>query len=302
VKKQKPFDYLRCHKTLVADRKRVLSYKKAIDKNVKKGDVILDLGCGTGILSFFAARKNAKKIYAVDISRRMINLAEKVARLNHLSEKIDFKAMDIKKFKPQEKIDVLIHEQIGSFIWDEDMIAKVSRVRDKYLKSQGIIIPQRMKLYLALTNYKSKSEKDTQFWNKRYGIDFTNLRAEAFQESIGGAKLPQQVCLKNKKTFLCKARLIYTIDFRKEHSIPKKLESIFKIRKKSVLTGAFLFFKVHLDNSNYFSTFPQKTMVHWSPIFLPNFSPLKMKRNTLVRFIIFPAKKPFQWKFKFVIN
>ena len=53
---------------MLKDQVRTLSYQKAIEGNPEdfKDKVVLDIGCGTGILSIFAARAGAKHVYAID--------------------------------------------------------------------------------------------------------------------------------------------------------------------------------------------------------------------------------------------
>src|SRR4051794_11391080 len=52
------------HERMLADHVRLDAYYAAITKYVKQGDTVIDLGTGTGILSFFASRKAPKTIYA----------------------------------------------------------------------------------------------------------------------------------------------------------------------------------------------------------------------------------------------
>ena len=49
------------HERMLSDQLRVDTYHRAISKQVKKGDVVVDLGTGTGILSFFAAAQGARE-------------------------------------------------------------------------------------------------------------------------------------------------------------------------------------------------------------------------------------------------
>ena len=53
---------------MLKDKVRTDAYKKAIDLNKDhfKGKVVIDIGCGTGVLSIFAARAGAQKVYAIE--------------------------------------------------------------------------------------------------------------------------------------------------------------------------------------------------------------------------------------------
>ncbi|ELP84745.1 hypothetical protein EIN_174300, partial [Entamoeba invadens IP1] len=44
------------HDEMLKDRHRTLSYKRALVPSLVKDKVVLDVGCGTGILSMFAAK------------------------------------------------------------------------------------------------------------------------------------------------------------------------------------------------------------------------------------------------------
>lgn len=56
------------HEEMLKDTHRTLTYQRAIEGNPEdfKDKVVLDIGCGTGILSIFAARAGAKHVYALD--------------------------------------------------------------------------------------------------------------------------------------------------------------------------------------------------------------------------------------------
>jgi len=50
---------------MLDDKARLKAYKEAIN-NLCKGKVVLDLGCGTGILSLYALEAGAEKVYGID--------------------------------------------------------------------------------------------------------------------------------------------------------------------------------------------------------------------------------------------
>ena len=64
------YDHFGIHEEMLQDTVRTLSYRNAIaqNKDFFKGKVVLDVGCGTGILSMFAAKNGAKHVIGVDMS------------------------------------------------------------------------------------------------------------------------------------------------------------------------------------------------------------------------------------------
>jgi release factor glutamine methyltransferase len=73
------------------------SFLLAENMNVTKGDIVLDMGTGCGILAILAAQKT-KKVMAIDINPYAITCAIKNAELNCVSENIEFRCGDL--FKP----------------------------------------------------------------------------------------------------------------------------------------------------------------------------------------------------------
>jgi len=293
---------LELHETLLKDRLRTRSYWKAIESSVRPSDVIVDIGCGSGILTFFAAIKGCRKIYAVDDSA-IIDCAEETARRNNLHHNIEFVKKDILKFKPQEKIDLLIHEQIGTLIWDEGLLVKVSYIRDNFLKKTGRILPAEIDLYFVPSNYRSRFEESMSFWSrKQYGIDFSNLRRELLFQNFRSAMQPSRISLPDRKTFLCKEQLVHTVDLRKATRIPGRISAEFQLKKNSRLTGICAFFRVHLDETTSFSTGPRKNNTHWGQIFLPCVEERWLKQDASLVFTLFPEAKGSNWKSKFDIR
>ena len=77
------------HEEMLKDEVRTLSYRQAIQNNphLFRDKVVLDVGCGTGILCMFAARAGAKKVIGVDMSN-IIDQARQIVSANGFDDVI----------------------------------------------------------------------------------------------------------------------------------------------------------------------------------------------------------------------
>lgn len=76
---------------MISDKVRTSTYASFILSNpaLFLDAVVLDVGCGTGILSLFAARAGAKRVFAVDASD-VAEKAELIVKANGLEKVITY--------------------------------------------------------------------------------------------------------------------------------------------------------------------------------------------------------------------
>ena len=77
------------HEEMLKDEVRTLSYRNSMwhNKHLFKGKVVLDVGCGTGILSMFAAKAGAAKVIGVDMSS-IVEYARKIVEVRTHNDKV----------------------------------------------------------------------------------------------------------------------------------------------------------------------------------------------------------------------
>jgi type I protein arginine methyltransferase len=126
------FTSLTQHEKMLADKVRLEVYHRAMEAHVKEGDIVRDVGTGWGVLAFLASKRGAKKVYPIDHSE-IIDIAKRLARHNALSN-IEFLKLNSKDFTPPEKLDVIVQEQIGSCLFEENMVSTLVDLRDRVLK------------------------------------------------------------------------------------------------------------------------------------------------------------------------
>lgn len=108
---------------------------------------MLDVGAGSGILSFFAIQAGAKKVYAVEASN-MAHYAQNLVEANELSEKIKVIAGKIEEIELPEKVHVIISEPMGYMLFNERMLETYLHAK-KWLLPNGKMYPSRGDLHIA---------------------------------------------------------------------------------------------------------------------------------------------------------
>ena len=259
-------------------------------------DVVLDLGCGTGIFSMIAARRGCRKVYAVDRSA-IIDDARETARRNGLEGRIEFIRAPFDELELPERVDLVVHELIGSRFWDEDVLAAVARARARHLRPGGRLLPFRLDVLLAPTRYASELERAVAFWTrKREGFDLGAFGRLAFQQAASDALRPTNVALRDRASFLARPKVVFRADLRADARCPEEVRASFRLRGGQRLTGLCAFLRVHLDERRSFTTGPQRPGTHWGQLFLPALEPVRIAKDTRLDVTLSMATRPSDWR------
>ena len=136
------------HRQYLADTARVSAFRQAIEEVVTPGDVVLDLGAGTGILGLMACRAGAKRVYAVD-EGPIIGLAHEVATANGFQDRITHVKGLSTRVELPERVDVVLADQIGRFGFESGILEYFGDARARFLKPAGVMVPNEIGLVVA---------------------------------------------------------------------------------------------------------------------------------------------------------
>ena len=182
------------HRELLNDELRTNAFREAIARTVRPGDVVVDLGCGSGILSFFACQAGAARVYAID-SGRMADVASYLARHLGFADRITVIQKESREVELPERANVLISETLGVTGFDEGIAGSVKDARARLLTADARLIPCRLGVSLVPVELDYDYDKHVAFWSEpRYGFDLSPLRlfasnAIAFAHIRGNAHL-----------------------------------------------------------------------------------------------------------------
>ncbi|EHH20395.1 Protein arginine N-methyltransferase 8 [Macaca mulatta] len=183
------------HEEMLKDEVRTLTYRNSMyhNKHVFKDKVVLDVGSGTGILSMFAAKAGAKKVFGIECSS-ISDYSEKIIKANHLDNIITiFKGKVEEVELPVEKVDIIISEWMGYCLFYESMLNTVIFARDKWLKPGGLMFPDRAALYVVAIEDRQYKDFKIHWWENVYGFDMTCIRDVAMKEPLVDIVDPKQV-------------------------------------------------------------------------------------------------------------
>lgn len=258
------------HRELVADGIRTRAFREAILRTVRPGDVVVDLGCGSGILSFFACQAGASRVYAID-STRAADVAAFLAKRLGFGDRITVIRKDASEVELPERADVLISETMGVLGFDEGIAGIVRDARARFLKPGARIVPCRVSLALAPVDLDYDYDRHVRFWSEpRYGLDFSPLRvfasnAIAFAHIRGGAYLAQPAEM-------------FSVDLTRNETTEANGRTTFVVKREGELHGfggwfsATLADGIELTNQEAHST-------SWSQAFFPLELPFPVRQG-----------------------
>jgi type I protein arginine methyltransferase len=252
------------HDDMLADRARVDTYFEAIDKHVRQGDEVVDLGTGTGLLSCFAARAGASLVHAVEYGP-IIDAAQNVAKENGITN-IAFHRVSSREFSLPHRVDVIVHEQLGAALFNEHVVANVVDLRDRLLKEGGLILPHRLRLFVAPVQADEGLYAPFAWEQTLHGLTFRALRAYA--EAHPEGYLYRNYNPLPLDAFLTEPQPIVDVDLltATPAELPTSVRYSETVRTQGILHGFCVFFEARFDEELSITTSPvdPARAVHWA--------------------------------------
>ena len=161
---------------MLQDTIRTDAYRDFIygNKHLFAGKVVLDVGCGTGILSMFCAKAGAARVISVDNSD-IIEKARSIIAANGLIDRVTCirgKIEEINLPYDVKQVDIIVSEWMGYCLLFEAMLDSVIYARDKYLKPDGLMIPSHCTLQVGALDDPEFVADNFTFWK---AVSYTHL-------------------------------------------------------------------------------------------------------------------------------
>lgn len=136
------------HRRYVDDAHRVRAFEHAIARAVRPGDVVLDLGAGTGILGILACRAGASRVYAVE-STSAIELTRDIVRANRCDDRVTLIKGISTSIDLPERVHVIVCDQVSGFGFEAGIAEYLRDARARFLVPRGRMLPEALRLAVA---------------------------------------------------------------------------------------------------------------------------------------------------------
>jgi protein arginine N-methyltransferase 1 len=180
------------HRLYLEDRVRLAAFDRAIRKRVRSGDVVLDLGAGTGIFGLLACRAGARRVYCID-DGPIIEMARAIARQNGFADRMIFINERSTEVTLDERIDVVVGDLIGGFGFEAGFPMFYRDAQRRFLKPGGVLIPGAVEMWVAPVEH-AGARRQLKFWDRKpAGLDFAPARTIAINTGYPMEFRPKQL-------------------------------------------------------------------------------------------------------------
>jgi len=124
------------HYQMLSDKSRMDAFRIAIEQVVKPHQRVAELGSGTGVLSFFAARQGAH-VWTAEFNPALVAASRRFISDNGFSDRVKVFEADASNWLPPEPVDLVICEMLHSALLREKQVQVISAFRDAHISRFG---------------------------------------------------------------------------------------------------------------------------------------------------------------------
>lgn len=204
----------------------------------------------------------AKRVVAVECSN-IVNYAEQIIKANKLDHIITIvkgKVEEISLPEDIDGVDIIISEWMGYCLFYESMLDTVLYARDKWLRPNGMLFPDRCSLFVTAIEDRQYKDEKINWWDDVYGFDMSSIRKVAISEPLVDVVDPKQVVT---NACLIKEVDLYTVT---KEDLAFQAPFNLQVRRNDYVQALVTFFNVEFTKCHKrvgFSTAPEAPYTHW---------------------------------------
>lgn len=278
------------HGAMLFDRHRNDAYAHAIRHLLKPGAVVLDLGAGLGIHGLLAAAAGASTVYLVE-PQPVVRIALEAAAKAGLGDRIVVIQDRIEDIVLPEPVDLIVSVFTGNLLFSEDLLPSLFHARDRFLKKDGALVPDRAQLWLAPLSAPELHREHVGRWSEPVmGLDYSGARRFVANE----------ILWPRREQFRDTCRLgsgaaVVDLDLGTARDADCRGEVRCRVESTGLCHGLLAWIRIRLFD-RWISTDTDAPEVHWSPALLPIDPPLALSEGDELKLrLVRPAFGDWTW-------
>ena len=264
------------HRKLLGDAARNAGLHAALARAIKQigpNCRVVDVGAGTGCLSFLARRLGAKHCTLIEYSDT-IQLAQALARKNGI-DGLDFIQAHSAEVRGLPKADLVISETLGNFALEENLLESLVDAR-RFLKPKGLMIPSGLQQFVAPVGA-PRLQREIDIWNRiGYDLDLGPARTLSLNNMYVKTIAPDELCGAAQRWDALSFGLGGEAPDSRRNA---KLQWDASALSTSIVQGFALWWEVEWCAGEQLSTAPDAPATHWEQIYLPLLEPLELQHG-----------------------
>lgn len=257
------------HGLMIADRARMDAYQAALERTVRPGSVVVDIGTGTGVMAMMAARLGARRVYAIEPGDS-IHLARAAARDSGLADRIEFIQDISTRVELPERADVIVSDLRGVLPVFQAHIPSLADARDRLLAPGGVLIPRADTLRAAPVAAESEYRLITGPWEEHArGFDLSAPR-RAMLNNWSKATIGPEQLVADPVTWA-----VLEYGTRRQADVEGTLE--WTARREATAHGMAVWFHADLVDGVGFATGPEGPQIIYGAGFFPWLQPVALR-------------------------
>ncbi len=278
------------HREYLSDEARLSAFRRAIEEVVKPGDVVVDLGSGTGILGLLALRSGAARVYALD-NGGLTQLEREIFAANGFADRVVCVKGLSTRINLPELADVVVSDQIGRFGFEAGAVQYFADARRRLLKPSARMTPLRIDLCVAPVEAASLAG-EIDFWRQSpQGFDFAPAHSIAINTGHPTSYQPHQI--------LSEPSIIASIDLTRDCAPVLSGKAACNVRRRATLHGIGGWFAALLSPSVTMTNSPLSgKKIGRRAVFFPLHPALAVEPDDCVQIAmkIVPEEKLVSWR------
>ncbi|HRA18865.1 MAG TPA: 50S ribosomal protein L11 methyltransferase [Anaerolineae bacterium] len=252
---------LEAYGDMISNRLRFDAYVQAMRQTIRPGDIVLDIGTGTGIFALLAAQLGARHVYAVE-SSDAVQLGRECAAASGLADAISFHQGLSTDLRLPERADVIVSDLRGVLPLHDGHLAAIIDARQRLLKPGGRLIPLRDTVKAAIVSNAAVYEQLTSPWDgQALGLDLKpalRLATHRWRSAVIG-----------KEDLVTAPAELFTLDYHRIDAPGAAGSAELTVERGAVAQGLAVWFDALLADGISFTTAPGAPRLVYGHAFFP---------------------------------